>query len=116
MREGLPIDPGGRQANLGFKDLPRAVKMHEVAVGPPRHFFDGDAVHDSVVFSDDDRKRFLHGSQLTISLITTPACCRRSRRRLRPRLRRRRPPQRLRRRPARTLHPQTARRRRRVVH
>ena len=69
IREGLPIDPEAVKANLGFKDLPRVVKMHEVAVGPPRHFFDGDAVHDSVVFSDDDRKRFLHGSQLTISLI-----------------------------------------------
>ena len=45
------------------------MKAHEVAVGPARRLFPGDAVHVTVQFSDDDRRRFLADSRLTISLI-----------------------------------------------
>jgi uncharacterized protein (DUF2235 family) len=69
LRHHLPIDPAAVTANLQFKDLPRAVKAHEVAVGPPRHFFSGDAVHATVVFTDEDRRRFLKDPQLAISQI-----------------------------------------------
>ena len=69
LRHGLPIDPGAVTANLAFKDLARAVKAHEVAVGPARRLFPGDAVHVTVQFSDDDRRRFLADPQLAILLI-----------------------------------------------
>ena len=69
LRHDLPIDPAAVTANLGFKDLARAAKAHEVAVGPARRFFPGDAVHVTVQFSDDDRRRFLADSRLAISLI-----------------------------------------------
>jgi uncharacterized protein (DUF2235 family) len=69
LRHGLPIDPDAITANLAFKDLARAVKAHGVAVGPPRRFSTGDAVHVTVQFSDDDRRRFLTDSRLTISSI-----------------------------------------------
>ena len=45
------------------------MKAHEVAVGPARRFFTGDAVHVTVQFTDDDRRRFLKDPQLAISLI-----------------------------------------------
>ena len=69
LRHELPIDPAAVTTNLGFKDLARAVKAHEVAVGLPRRFFTGDAVHATVQFTDDDRKRFLKDPQLAISQI-----------------------------------------------
>ena len=69
LRHELPIDPAAVTANLGFKDLARAVKAHEVAVGLPRRFFTGDAVHATVQFTDDDRRRFLKNPQLAISQI-----------------------------------------------
>jgi hypothetical protein len=44
------------------------VNVHEIAVGPHRHFATGDTVHDSVVFADDERQRLLD-PQLAISTI-----------------------------------------------
>ena len=69
LRHDLPIDPAAVTANLGFKDRARAVSTHEVAVGPARRFFSGDAVHVTAQFSDGDRQRFLKDPQLAISLI-----------------------------------------------
>jgi len=69
LRHRLPIDPAAVTANLAFKDLARAAKAHEVAVGPARRFFPGDAVHVTVQFSDDDRRRFLGDPRLTLSQI-----------------------------------------------
>jgi uncharacterized protein (DUF2235 family) len=69
VRHRLPIDRASVAANLAFKDLARAVKAHEVAVGPARRLFAGDAIHVTVAFSDDDRRRFLKDPQLAISLI-----------------------------------------------
>ena len=69
LRHHLPIDPASVAANLAFKDLARAVKAHEVAVGPARRFFPGDAVHVTVQFTDDDRRRFFKDPELAISQI-----------------------------------------------
>lgn len=69
IRHGLPIDPAAVATNLGFKSLPRAIKAHEVAVGPRRRFAASDAVHATVEFSDDDRQRLLGDPQLTLSII-----------------------------------------------
>jgi len=69
LRHGLPIDPAAVTANLTFKDLPRVVKAHDIAVGPPRRFFTGDAIHATVQFTDEDRRRFLKDPQLAISVI-----------------------------------------------
>ncbi len=69
LRHDLPIDPAAVTANLGFKDLARKVSVHEIAVGPARRFFQGDAVHVTVQFSDEDRRRFMRDPQLAISQI-----------------------------------------------
>jgi uncharacterized protein (DUF2235 family) len=69
LRHGLPIDPAAVAANLGFKGLPRAIKDHDVAVGPPRRFSPGDAVHATVEFSDAERQRLLNDPRLAISTI-----------------------------------------------
>ena len=69
LRHRLPIDPAAVTANLAFKELARAVKANDVAVGPARRFFPGDAVHVTVQFSDEDRRRFLKDPRLTLSQI-----------------------------------------------
>jgi uncharacterized protein (DUF2235 family) len=68
-RHHVPIDPAAVTANLAFKDLPRAAKAHDVAIGPSRRVFAGDAVHVTVQFSDDDRRRFLADTRLAIAQI-----------------------------------------------
>jgi uncharacterized protein (DUF2235 family) len=69
IRHGLPIAPAAIAANLGFKGLPRAVKLHEVAVGPHRHFASGDAVHASVEFTDAERQRIFGDPPLQVQRI-----------------------------------------------
>jgi uncharacterized protein (DUF2235 family) len=69
LRHGLPIDPAAVTANLAFKELPRAVRTHEVAVGPHRRFASGDAVHVSVELTDVERQRLLDDPRLAISII-----------------------------------------------
>lgn len=69
VRHGLPIDPAAVADNLGFKEQPRTIKAHDVAIGPPRRFASGDAVHATVEFSDHDRQRFLADARLTLSII-----------------------------------------------
>ena len=69
LRHHLPIDPVAVTANLAFKDLARAAKAHEVAIGPPRRFAAGDAVHVTVEFSDADRGRFLTNPAIALSQI-----------------------------------------------
>jgi uncharacterized protein (DUF2235 family) len=69
LRHDLPIDPSVVTANLKSKDLVRKVSTHDIAVGPHRHFFSGDAIHATVQFSDDDRRRFLKAAPFAISVI-----------------------------------------------
>ena len=68
-RHGLPIDPAAVAANLAFKDLPRAIKAHEVAVGPQRRFASGDALHATVELSESDRRRFLSDPRIALSIV-----------------------------------------------
>jgi uncharacterized protein (DUF2235 family) len=69
IRHGLPIDAAAVTANLAFKGLPRAIKAHEVAAGPHRHFTSGDAIHDSVELSAAERQRIFGNPQLQVQRI-----------------------------------------------
>jgi uncharacterized protein (DUF2235 family) len=69
LRHDLPIDPTAIAANLAFKGRPRAISRHEVAIGPPRRFASGDAIHATVEFSDAERARLLQDPLLAISTI-----------------------------------------------
>jgi uncharacterized protein (DUF2235 family) len=69
LRHDLPIDPSAVTANLAFKNLPRAVKVHEVAIGPHRHFDSGDVVHFSVEFSEAERQRLFADKTLRVHRI-----------------------------------------------
>jgi hypothetical protein len=69
VRHGLPIDPAAVATNLGFKGLAQAISRHDVAIGPPRRFAAGDAVHATVELSDADRARLLPDPRLAISTI-----------------------------------------------
>jgi uncharacterized protein (DUF2235 family) len=68
IRHDLPIDPAAVTSNRSFETLPRAIKRHEVAVGPRRRFTAGDAIHVTVEFSDDERQRVLVDPQLALSI------------------------------------------------
>ncbi len=68
LRHGLPIAPAAIAANLAFQGLPRTIARHDVAIGPPRRFVAGDAVHATVELSDADRARLLD-PLLAISIV-----------------------------------------------
>jgi hypothetical protein len=69
LRHHLPIDPAAVADNLKSKDLARTVKAHKFAADLPRHFFSGDAIHASVQFTDEDRRRFIKDPQFALSVI-----------------------------------------------
>jgi len=51
VRNGLPIDPAAIATNLCDQTLPQQISDHKVDVGPPRHIFDTDLLHMSVVLN-----------------------------------------------------------------
>jgi uncharacterized protein (DUF2235 family) len=69
VRHGLPIDPAAVAANLAFGDLPRAIRAHEVAIGPHRRLAAGDVVHLTVELTDADRRRLLGDPPLALSVV-----------------------------------------------
>jgi len=51
QRDGLPIDRAAIATNLVDQTLPQQISDHKVEVGPPRHIFDTDLLHLSVVLN-----------------------------------------------------------------